>query len=166
MGEKTWKQKKVLKRLCLMNSTIKRSTMLPVETLQKLAGEPDSGIEKEKKVVHVALHPKYVHSIPLGLVNHFNKIINQWHPQLNGILAGYGKLQLKKPTGTILNEDAYFHIDVQSEFWLFRPLTGRQLKGIVTKKSDKHVSVLVHGIFNIPCLKPNNLNKDWWGVKA
>ena len=130
------------------------------------SGEPDSGIEKVKQVIHVAIHPRYCSNVGLGVMNSLNKLINNWHPQLNGILAGYGKLQLKKPTGTILNEDAYFHIDVQSEFWLFRPLTGRQLKGIVTKKSDKHVSVLVHGIFNIPCLRPNNLKKDWWGMKA
>ena len=183
-----------------MNSTIKKSTMLPVETLEKLAGklfyqrkrfkkklfdgksnveknvifrnsqnnffvgEPDSGIEKEKKVVHVALHPKYVHSISLGLVNHFNKIINQWHPQLNGILAGYGKLQLKKPTGQLINEEAHVHLDVQSEFWLFRPSIGRQLKGTVVKKSPTHVSCLVHGLFNVPCHRPQSLTKGqrWW----
>merc|ERR1711983_688037 len=162
--KKRGNRKKVLKKLCLMNSTIKRSTMLPVETLQKLAGEPDSGIEKEKKVVHVALHPKYVHSIPLGLVNHFNKIINQWHPQLNGILAGYGKLQLKKPTGQLINEEAHVHLDVQSEFWLFRPSIGRQLKGTVVKKSPGHVSCLVHGLFNVPCHRPQDIPKGgkWW----
>ena len=127
-------------------------------------GEPDSGIEKEKKVVHVALHPKYVHSISLGLVNHFNKIINQWHPQLNGILAGYGKLQLKKPTGQLINEEAHVHLDVQSEFWLFRPSIGRQLKGTVVKKSPTHVSCLVHGLFNVPCHRPQSLTKGqrWW----
>ena len=27
-------------------------------------------------------------------------------------------------------------------------------------------SVLVHGVFNVPCHKPNNLNKEWWGTKA
>jgi len=142
--------------------------MLPVETLEKLTGEPDSGIEKEKKVVHVALHPKYVHSIPLGLVNHFNKIINQWHPQLNGILAGYGKLQLKKPTGQLINEEAHVHLDVQSEFWLFRPSIGRQLKGTVVKKSPGHVSCLVHGLFNVPCHRPQDIPKGgrWWATSV
>ena len=94
-----------------------------------LSGEPDSGIEKERKVVHVALHPKFVNNISLGLVNHFNKLINQWHPQLNGLLAGYGRLQLKRPTGNMINEEAHLHLDVQSEFWIFRPTVGRQLKG-------------------------------------
>ena len=105
-----------------------------------------------------------MHSIPLGLVNHFNKIINQWHPQLNGILAGYGKLQLKKPTGQLINEEAHVHLDVQSEFWLFRPSIGRQLKGTVVKKSPGHVSCLVHGLFNVPCHRPQDIPKGgkWW----
>lgn len=129
-----------------------------------LLGEPDSGIEKVRQVVHVAIHPKYVNNIPLGLVNYFNKQINQWHPQLNGILAGYGRLQLKRPTGA-LDEEAHLHLDVQSDFWLFRPLIGRQLKGVVSKKSNTHVSVLLHGVFSVPCHKPHNVN-DWWGAKA
>ena len=115
-------------------------------------------------MVHVALHPKYVNAIPLGLVNHFNKIMNQWHPQLNGILAGYGKLQLKRATGKLINEESHIHLDVQSEFWLFRPTEGRMLKGTVVKKSTTHVSCLIHGIFNVPCHKPEKTPKTrWWG---
>lgn len=114
----------------------------------------------------MALHPKYINNIPLGLVNHFNKLINQWHPQLNGILAGYGRLQLRRPTGNMLNEEAHIHLDVQSEFYLFRPLIGRQLKGVVSKKSSSHVSCLVHGVFNVPCHRPHNLTQNWWGAKA
>ena len=82
--------------------------------------------------MHVALHPKYVNSVPLGLVNHFNKLINQYHPDLKGILAGYGRLQLRRPTGCMINDEAHMHLDVQSDFWIFRPLVGRQLKGMHT----------------------------------
>ena len=48
---------------------------------------------------------------------------------IKGILAGYGRLQLKRPTGHMINESADIHLDVQSDFWIFRPLEGRQLKG-------------------------------------
>ena len=114
----------------------------------------------------MALHPKYINNVPLGLVNHFNKLINTWHPQLNGILAGYSRLQLKRPTGSMMNEEAHIHVDVQSEFYLFRPLIGRQLKGVVTKKSPTHVSCLVHGVFNVPCHRPHDMAKNWFGAKA
>ena len=102
----------------------------------------------------------------LGVVNHFNKIVNTYHPQLNGILAGYGKLQLKKPTGAIINEEAPIHLDVVSDFWVFRPIVGRQIKGRITKKSPNHVHVLVHGIFSIPCHKPPHMKQKWCGEKA
>jgi len=146
----------------------KKDTMLPIEKLEKLVGESDSGIEKERHEVHVALHPRYVTNYALGLINHFNKLINQYHPKLNGILAGYGRLQLKRPTGHMINENADIHLDVQSEFWIFRPLEGRRLKGVVTKKSSTHVSCLVHGVFNVPCHRPNDLKakEEWWGTKV
>ena len=100
----------------------------------------------------------------MGLVNHFNKLINQWHPELKGILAGFGRLQLKKPTANMLNEEAELHLDVQSDFWMFRPLIGRQLKGVVSKRSQTHVSCLVHGVFNVPCYRPRNPRVvEWWG---
>jgi len=71
---------------------------------------------------------------------------------------------LKKPTGQLINEEAHVHLDVQSEFWLFRPSIGRQLKGTVVKKSPTHVSCLVHGLFNVPCHRPQSLTKGqrWW----
>ena len=40
--------------------------------------------------------------------------------RLNGILAGYGKLQVKSPMGQMINEEPYFHLDVVSDFWVFR----------------------------------------------
>lgn len=66
----------------------------------------------------------------------------------------------------MLNEEAHIHLDVQSEFYLFRPLIGRQLKGVVSKKSPSHVSCLVHGVFNVPCHRPHHLAQNWWGAKA
>jgi hypothetical protein len=156
-----------LKVLKSLSCKATKESMLPIDKLEKLVGEPDSGIEKERKVVHVALHPKFVNNISLGLVNHFNKLINQWHPQLNGLLAGYGRLQLKRPTGNMINEEAHLHLDVQSDFWIFRPTVGRQLKGVVVKQTPTHVSCLVHGVFNVPCHLPQSLDdQEWWGTKA
>ena len=74
--------------------------------------------------------------------------------RLNGILAGYGKLQVKSPIATMVNEEPFLHLDVVSDFWVFRPDVGAELRGVVTKKSTTHISCLVHGIFNVPCHKP------------
>ena len=38
---------------------------------------------------------------------------------------------------------------------------GAELRGLVTKKSQSHISCLVHGIFNVPCYKPPEQKSGW-----
>lgn len=60
------------------------------------------------------------------------------------------------------NEEAYIHVDVIADFWVFRPTIGSQLKGVVNKKSDGHVSCVVHGCFNVPCHRPQDTPENAW----
>ena len=141
--------------------------MLSLEELERLAVQPFTCFHKVRQALHVTLHPRYLNNLELGLLDYFNKQINRWHPKLNGILANYGKLKLKSPHGMLLNEEAHIHLDVVSDFWVFRPEIGSILQGIVTKTSQKHVACLVHGVFNVPCYHPNNLGSTpWWGINA
>ena len=86
-------------------------------------------------------------------------------------MAGYGKLFLRRPTGHFLNEESHIHLDVISDFWVFRPSIGATLSGVINKKSNNHVSVLVHGCFNVPCYRPDREMRpaaaaQWCGAKA
>jgi len=146
---------------------IRKRAMLPIDQLEALRGEPDSGIFKIRHRMNPALHPRYLGNLTLGLVNHFNELINHYHPDLEGILAGFGKIFLRRPNGQFLNEEAHIHLDVASDFWVFRPSVGAQLRGVVNKKSASHVSVLVHGCFNVPChLPPGIQSSEWCGTKS
>ena len=146
---------------------MRKQNMLSLEELERLIAQPFTCFHKVRQALHVTLHPRYLNNLELGLLDYFNKQINRWHPKLNGILANYGKLKLKSPHGMLMNEEAHIHLDVVSDFWVFRPEMGAILQGTVTKTSQKHVACLVHGVFNVPCYHPNNLGSiPWWGINA
>lgn len=141
--------------------------MLPLVELEKLVDNPYHGIYREENELHVTLHPRYLGDVTTGLCDYFNKQINCWHPKLEGFLANYGKLKLKSNYGLISNDEAHIHIDVVSEFFVFRPKLGSVLQGIVVKTSPKHVACLLHGAFSVACYQPSDLNSNrWWGNNA
>jgi len=89
--------------------------------------------------------------------------------RLRGIILAYGKLYLKSAEGKFLNDGAFIHMDVISEFYIFRPTPGALVESVVTKKSISHVSCLVHGLFNVSCYGPTGKDakgQDWVGKKV
>ena len=58
------------------------------------------------------------------------------------------------------------HIDVVSDFVVFRPVVGALIQGMVVKKSPSHVSVLTHSSFNVTCYVPKDDDGDWCGRKV
>ncbi|XP_040570183.1 DNA-directed RNA polymerase I subunit RPA43 [Lepeophtheirus salmonis] len=136
--------------------------MLPRETLRQLQDVPDSAVIKVTQNMHMAIHPQYLGNIQLGIINYFNSEITHFNSKLDGVLLGYGKIRLKEPKAEVLNEEHYLHLDVHSDFWVFRPQIDSILAGVVNTKSSAHVSVLIHGLFNVPCHKNLGLEKDEW----
>ena len=147
--------------------SVKRASILPIDQLEALRGDPDSGIFRIRQKMSPALHPRCLNDLSLGLVNHFNELIGHYHPDLEGILAGYGKITLRSPHGHFLNEGAHIHLDVEADFWVFRPSVGAVLQGVVKEIDTSHVSVLVHGCFDVTCPLPAGIQStEWSGAKS
>jgi DNA-directed RNA polymerase I subunit RPA43 len=103
----------------------------------------------------------------LAIFEPFPHVLFSSLSRLNGILAGFGKIYLRSPTGYFNADEAPIHLDVASDFWVFRPTVGAQLRGVVNRKSQSHVSCLVHGCFNVPCYRPPQTTVDeWCGTRA
>lgn len=134
--------------------------MLDLKKLQLLEADEQSGVFKVNKCIHVALNPRYLSKLHKGIIHYFSKQVGKFHPTLEGILLGHGKIFLKSRRGVLLNEDACIHLDIISDFWIFRPEVGKEIRGMVNKKSINHVSLLVHETFNISC--PRNLMEEPW----
>lgn len=79
---------------------------------------------------------------------------------MDGILLGYKNVKILTPQGGLVTDSCYIHLDIEADFYIFKPEVGATLTGIVNKKSKDHVGCLVHGIFNVSV--PNKSEDDAW----
>lgn len=61
-----------------------------------------------------------------------------------------------------MTDSCHIYVDVEADFYIFKPEVGSSLRGVVNKKSGDHVGCLVHRLFNIAVPKQSK-NDNWIG---
>lgn len=64
--------------------------------------------------------------------------------------------------GVISNDSPYMHYDLLVDFFVFKPEIGKEMQGIVNRKSKDHVGILVYNAFNVSLPKPQD-EENWLG---
>lgn len=98
---------------------------------------------------HISLLPCYVGKISQGVIEHLNAKVLKYSSQLNGVLLLYSKPVLLQREGQILDEHPHIHFDLSYSAYVFRPLLGSILYGIVNKIGMDHVGCLLYDCFNV-----------------
>jgi len=133
-----------------MASAMAAASGLSEEVLERLAGDPLSCVERVSRTAHIALSPANLGNLKVGVAQHFACHTNRYHPALHGILLGYRNPKLTASTGSLLYDQPHVHVDVTADFYMFTPVKGSILCGVVNKKNfDRIVGCLVHQTFNV-----------------
>lgn len=82
--------------------------------------------------------------------------------RLGGILLGYENIKMTHEKGIIHNDSSGIHIDLEGDFYVFKPTIGREMQGIVNRKGKDFVGVLVYNTFNVSIPKPQ-VEDVWLG---
>lgn len=136
--------------------------MLDLVRLRCLCLSPDSAISSVSCSIHLALQPSCLIDIKAGAIRLLNAKVNQYYPELKGILMGFEKIKLKSREGVLFNDGPFIHIDICSKFYVFNPVSGSLLRGRVNKKSPGHVGCLVHDTFNAAIIAPRGEELATW----
>ncbi|KMQ90080.1 dna-directed rna polymerase i subunit rpa43 [Lasius niger] len=134
-------------------------------TLLELTGlleEEDAHVRFERTTKHLALHPYHLVNIQRGLNQILKSSLNSYDRELNGFVLAFKNPKLLSNFGELLYDSPFIHIDIEADFYLFRPMVGSFLKGIVNKKGLDHIVVLVHKIYTISIPKPDSM-EEWLG---
>lgn len=98
---------------------------------------------------HLALHPYHLNDLVNSVKDVLNRHLSKYMPELEGILCGYKNIKLLNELGTISDDSCYIHVDIEADFFIFKPIIGQMLKGVVKKMTKDHVGCLVHNLFNV-----------------
>ncbi|KYQ50581.1 DNA-directed RNA polymerase I subunit RPA43 [Trachymyrmex zeteki] len=122
--------------------------------LRGLLEEEDSHVHFVRTIKHVALHPYHLNNIQRGL--------NQILGSLKGFVLAFRNPKLLSNLGELFYDSPFIHVDIEADFYLFRPKVGSFLKGIVNKKNLDYIVMLVHKIYTVSIPKPDN-TEQWLG---
>ncbi|OAD53725.1 DNA-directed RNA polymerase I subunit RPA43 [Eufriesea mexicana] len=130
--------------------------------LTGLVEDEDSHVYFEKFKKHLGLHPFHLTNLNVALNEILSSNLNSYDPDLKGFLLAYKNPKLLTPLGEIFHDTCFIHIDIEADFYVFKPEVGCTLKGIVNKKGLGHIGILVHKAFNVSISKPDD-EENWPG---
>ncbi|XP_054000574.1 transcriptional regulator ATRX homolog [Hylaeus anthracinus] len=130
--------------------------------LTGLLEDEDSHVYFEKFKKHFGLHPFHLTNLNAALNEILSSNLNSYDDELKGFLLAYKNPKLLTPLGDIFYDTCFIHVDIEADFYIFRPEVGCSLKGIVNKKGLDHIGVLVHKAFNVSIPKLDD-EENWPG---
>nr|XP_034176583.1 DNA-directed RNA polymerase I subunit RPA43 [Osmia lignaria] len=130
--------------------------------LTALLEDEDSHVSFEKFKKHLGLHPFHLTNLTAALNEILSSNLNFYDTELKGFVLAYKNPKLLTPLGDIFYDTCFIHIDIEADFYIFKPEVGSSLKGIVSKKGLDHIGVLVHKAFNVSIPKLDD-EEDWVG---
>ncbi|KAJ8730117.1 hypothetical protein PYW07_017155 [Mythimna separata] len=133
-----------------------------IKELKKLAHDKNSCILEKKVTQNLALQPWCLGNLKESIKNLLDYKIGKFDKEFNGILLSYKNLIILQNVGTIRNDNADIHFQVQADYYIFRPFVGATLTGIVNKKSTTHLGILVHRVFNVVIPRPTEEPGNMW----
>lgn len=65
-------------------------------------------------------------------------------------------------TAPIFDDSCFAHVNIEADFFIFKPEVNKILHGTVSKKSRNHIGCLLHRVFNVSLPRPNDVD-EWIG---
>ncbi|KAL5243188.1 hypothetical protein ACI65C_010598 [Semiaphis heraclei] len=123
---------------------------------------------------HVYLHKDHKYRLKLGFYaapsnpKAFSKAIRDelhnlkftYCSDLNGLIMGFGKISSNELIPADIRH--CINVVVNVDVYIFRPPVGSIIEAVVNQTSDNHVSCLVHNLFNVSIVRPENKPYDQW----
>ena len=130
--------------------------MMDYWSLSAISKEPNSGIKSVIKRVTIVLSVSTEINIKENLIQLLNQNLNQYSPDIGGILLGYTNVKYEKVNfnWSLGDSDEVVTLKVKAKFFLFSPCVGSLLRCTVRDRSQDRINCLAQGHFPVTVYRP------------
>ncbi|XP_070139534.1 DNA-directed RNA polymerase I subunit RPA43 isoform X2 [Drosophila kikkawai] len=117
--------------------------------LEKYASNPDSCVRCLNTDMHLAMGPYGMASFKHALHELLIRTkVGIYDSGLDGIVLGIKNIKMLGHTAALRADDPTMHLVINADFYVFRPVIGAILDGVVRHISKHQVSAIIYRVFN------------------
>ncbi|KAG8038268.1 hypothetical protein G9C98_006595 [Cotesia typhae] len=130
--------------------------------LEDLVNQKNSCVFKETIRKHIPMYSVHLSDVRKSFKDILNSSINTFDSSFDGLLISYQNPTILCPLTQMFYDVQFVHVDLQADFYIFRPTVDSILTGIANKKETNYIGVLMHKTFNVSITKRSN-DECWLG---
>lgn len=133
-----------------MNKTKLKYVKYTKQELDRYVRDKSSCINIVNSEIHIGFPPWGFATFQETLTNIISREkIGKFDPKMNGIVLDVRNIKVFGTSYPVHDDDPINHINIKANFYIFKPVVGATIKGIVKHISHGHVAVIIYRVFNV-----------------
>lgn len=133
-----------------MNKTKLKYAKYTKQELDRYVRDKSSCINLVNSEMHIGFPPWGFTTFQETLTNIISREkIGKFDPKMNGIVLDVRNIKVFGTSYPVHDDDPINHINLKANFYIFQPIVGATIKGIVKHISHGHVAVIIYRVFNV-----------------
>ncbi|CAD6997877.1 probable DNA-directed RNA polymerase I subunit RPA43 [Ceratitis capitata] len=129
--------------------------------LESYTKQEGSCVRKINSNLHLSLGPYCLADFKHALSAHImRRKVGYYDASLEGIVLDIKNIKVLGTAAALRSDDPRIHVDVNADCYVFRPIAGAILSGVVKHVGNHHIGVIIYRVFNVSIRFAAKINKE------
>ncbi|XP_018801986.1 PREDICTED: DNA-directed RNA polymerase I subunit RPA43 [Bactrocera latifrons] len=132
-----------------------------IKELESYTKQEGSCVRKINSNLHISLGPYCLADFKHALSAHImRRKVGYYDDSLEGIVLDIKNIKVLSKLAALRADDPRIHVDVNADCYVFCPIAGAILSGVVKHIGNHHIGVIIYRVFNVSIRFAAKLNKE------
>lgn len=132
-----------------------------IKELESYTKQEGSCVRKINSNLHISLGPYCLADFKHALSSHImRRKVGYYDANLKGIVLDIKNIKVLGTSAALRSDDPRIHVDVNADCYVFCPIAGAVLSGVVKHIGNHHIGVIIYRVFNVSIRFAEKINKE------